>query len=87
MEIITILSLLLGGLSIPSIVGLFFMWSVIREQKSPADTSNRINKIRLLWFAATREDKFNTKFPWMAHDEWENVNTRYEMKDGIWKRI
>lgn len=56
-------------------IGLFVIWHVVRPQKSPADTSNRINKIRLLWFALTREELFVDVFPWLRRDESENVNT------------
>ena len=56
-------------------IGLFVIWHVVRPQKSPADTSNRINKIRLLWFALTREELFVDVFPWLKRDESENVNT------------
>ena len=56
-----------------SILGLFLTWHVVRPQKSPTDTSNRINKIRLLWFALTREDLFVDVFPWLKRDEKGNV--------------
>lgn len=54
-------------------VGLLVFWHVARPQKQPADTSNRINKLRLLWFALTREDLFIDLFPWLKHDELENM--------------
>lgn len=56
-----------------SVLGLFLAWHVVRPQKSPTDTSNRINKIRLLWFALTREDLFVDVFPWLKRDEKDNV--------------
>ncbi|WJJ54971.1 hypothetical protein [Xanthomonas phage RTH11] len=52
---------------------LFVFYHVARPQKGPADTSNRINKIRLLWFCLTRENLFVDTFPWLKNDELENV--------------
>lgn len=56
-----------------TIIGMFVVWHLFRPQKPPADTSNRINKIRLLWFALTREDLFVGLFPWMKNDELDNI--------------
>lgn len=53
---------------------LFVFFHVVRPQKAPADTSNRINKIRLLWFVLTREHLFVDVFPWLANDELKNVS-------------
>lgn len=58
---------------IPWCLGMFTFFHLLRPQKSPADKSNRINSIRLWWFALTREDKFVGVFPWLKNDEWENV--------------
>ena len=55
-------------------IGLLVFWHVARPQRSPADSSNRINKIRLVWFALTREDLFVDVFPWLRRDEAENVS-------------
>ncbi len=57
-----------------TLVGLFTFYHILRPQRSPADTSNRINKFRLWWFALTREEKFVDGFPWLKNDEWENMN-------------
>ena len=54
-------------------IGLFVFWHIVRGQRAPADTSNRINKVRLLWFALTREDLFVPVFPWLRRDELANV--------------
>lgn len=54
-------------------VGLLVFWHVARPQHPPADVSNRINKIRLVWFALTREELFVDMFPWLKRDETENV--------------
>jgi len=64
---------LLGVAWFPALIGLLVIWHVARTQKSPADTSNRINKIRLLWFALTREDELAPFIPWLQRDESKNV--------------
>lgn len=56
-----------------SLLGLLICVHIFRPQKSPADTSNRINKIRLIWFALTREELFVVIFPWLKNDELENM--------------
>lgn len=63
--------------SLPTVaIGLFVIWHVVRPQRPGADTSNRINKIRLLWFALTREELFVPLFPWLTRDELENVERK-----------
>lgn len=80
----TVIKLLLLVLAcsglITTLLGTFTLWHLLRSKKAPADASNRINHIRLWWFALTlwwfaltREDKFVGQFPWMKNDEWENV--------------
>ena len=66
------LALQIAGL-VPLSIGLFVMWHIMRPQKSPADNSNRINKIRLFWFALTREELFVDTFPWLKNDELDNI--------------
>jgi len=56
-----------------TLIGLFTFYHLLRPQKAPADSSNRINKFRLWWFALTREDKFAERFAWLRNDEWDNV--------------
>jgi hypothetical protein len=68
------LSLLLQIAGIlPLLLGLFVIFHIARPQHEPADTSNRINKIRLLWFVLTREELFVGTFPWLKKDELDNV--------------
>lgn len=55
------------------LLGLFLVYHIARPQRSPADTSNRINKIRLIWFVLTREELFVSTFPWLSRDELDNV--------------
>lgn len=70
--------LLLGLLAFPALVGLFTMFHLFRASRPPVDSSNRINRIRLWWFALTREDAFTGLFPWLMNDEWRNFNDERE---------
>ena len=70
----TLLLILLCITSLPtSAIGLVVVWHVARPQKAPADASNRLNKLRLIWFAMTREDVLAEHLPWLKRDELENV--------------
>lgn len=66
--------LVLAGLAATAL-GILVFWHIARRQRKPADTSNRINKVRLVWFALTREDLFAASgdYPWLRNDEYENV--------------
>jgi hypothetical protein len=67
--------LILGLVAFPALIGLLIIYHVmIRGKRWPADKSNVINHIRLVWFALTREDKFVGLFPWLKNDEWENMH-------------
>jgi len=67
--------LILGLLVLPALLGTLLIFHVfVRSKQAPADASNRINHIRLVWFALTREDLFVGVFPWLKYDEYENVN-------------
>lgn len=67
------MSFLLALLAFPALIGLFVIYHVVRSQRPPADKSNRINKLRLIWFVLTREDLFVNSFPWLTRDELDNV--------------
>lgn len=68
-----ILAVVCGFLLLPAALGLLVIYHVmIRGKHSPADKSNRINHLRLVWFAMTREEAFVGLFPWLKNDEWEN---------------
>ena len=54
----------------------FALYSVFRPQRAPADESNRINKLILLWFALTREELFIELLPFLKRDLLENFNGR-----------
>ena len=70
------LLLVLASATVPLAIGVFTLYHLLRSKVPPADTSNRINHIRLWWFALTREDKFVGQFEWLKKDEWENVNNK-----------
>ena len=72
---VTLLAVLCAFMALPAAIGLLFIFHVfVRSKKPPADTSNRINHIRLVWFALTREDLFVSLFPWLMYDEYDNMN-------------
>ena len=76
MEIILLL-VIIALLILPALFGSLVLFRVlIRPKKSPADKSNRINHLRLVWFALTREDLFVDAFPWMKHDEYDNITRK-----------
>jgi hypothetical protein len=45
----------------------------MRGKKQPMDESNRINHIRLVWFALSRPELFVNTFSWLKRDELNNV--------------
>ena len=66
-------AVLLTFFSVPSLLGLLVIYHIVRPQRAPADTSNRINKIRLIWFALTREDYLAERIGWLRRDEMDNA--------------
>lgn len=67
-----LIALCLGGV----LVTLFGAWVLVmlsKELQGPADTSNRINRVRLFWFVLTRPELFVGAFPWLKNDELDNV--------------
>lgn len=64
---------LFGAMLFPALLGTFILFHIARSQRPPADSSNRINKIRLIWFVLTREDLFVDSFPWLRNDEYDKV--------------
>ena len=57
-----------------TLLGVFVFIQLLRSSNAPADTSNRINRIRLVWFALTRPELFVSQFQWLSKDELENVS-------------
>lgn len=60
----------------PFALGMLTLFHFVRAPRAPADTSNRINRIRLWWFALTRPELFVDTFEWLKHDELDNVGRR-----------
>lgn len=71
LQILSIALLVAGIFS--TLLGLLVLFHIAKPKKSPADSSNRINHIRLIWFAITRPELFTNTFPWLKNDELENV--------------
>jgi len=78
------LNLLLAVLFWPlALLGLFLVILWVRFMKQPGiDSSNIFNPLRFTWFALTRPDKFLEVCPWLADDEWDNVNGNITRKDN-----
>ena len=70
--IIFVIVLVVSGI-ICTLFGAFVLITLAREVAKPADSSNRINRLRLFWFALTRPELFADSFPWMKRDELDNV--------------
>ena len=57
-----------------SLVGLFVLVKVLfMPMQKPADTSNRIAHLRLVWWAINRPQNFVSLYPWLMRDEQENL--------------
>ena len=57
-----------------ALFGLFlFIKIILAPMKAPADTSNRIAHLRLVWFAITRPELFVDCLEWLKHDELDNL--------------
>lgn len=69
-----ILLCLLCLMIVPAIFGSLILFHIfIRDKTSPVDKSNRINHLRLVWFAMTREELFVDTFDWLKNDEYDNM--------------
>lgn len=74
---IFVILLLLGGI-FSLIVGVATTLSFFLPVKPPADTSNRINRIRLWWYAISAPHRSIASFYWLRGDETDNL------KDNTW---
>ena len=70
-------------LLIALVIAMFPMWALgmltFIQWVRPAsgiDKSNIINRIRLWWFALTRQSQFVELFPWLLNDELDNINKK-----------
>ena len=73
---INLLVMLLGIFGLPfALIGLFVIVKVLfMPMKKPADNSNRIAHLRLVWWALNRPERFVNLYPWLMRDEHENIN-------------
>jgi len=61
------------------LLGTFVLVKVLfLPMKAPADTSNRIAHLRLVWFAINEPQKFVKLFPDLTRDEGDNLKTAAE---------
>jgi hypothetical protein len=66
---------IVGALAILSLAafGLYIIICIFKAKQLPMDSSNRINHIRLVWFAVTRPSLFVDSFKWLKRDELDNL--------------
>ncbi len=57
-----------------TLIGLLVIIQVfIRPMKAPADTSNRIAHLKLVWLALAKAHLFVEAFPWLKNDVEDNL--------------
>lgn len=58
------------------VIGAMPVFFVSRAKRKPMDESNRINHIRLIWWAYTKPEMFATcaGMEWLQRDEGDNIN-------------
>ena len=71
--IVVLVGLLVIAGIFSTLVGLVTLVQFARNKKLPMDESNRINHIRLWWFALTRPELFVAQFEWLTRDELDNI--------------
>ena len=60
-----------------ALIGLFVLMKVLfMPMQKPADTSNRIAHLRLVWFAINRPQNFVELYPWLMQDEQDNTKIK-----------
>ena len=64
----------------PLLIGILTVGTWALPVKQPADTSNRINRIRLWWYAISAPHRFVGNFNWLKGDESDNLN------DNTWDK-
>jgi hypothetical protein len=60
------------------LIGMMTVFSWALPIKAPADKSNRINRIRLWWFAISAPHRFTGNFKWLYGDEVDNLKDGHE---------
>lgn len=71
--------LTIGGIFV-LVIGLMTVGSWCLPIKPPADQSNRINRIRLWWYAVSAPHRSIHAFHWLRGDETDNL------KDDTWSQ-
>ncbi len=59
-------------------IGMITVFSWALRLKAPADNSNRINRIRLWWYAVSAPHRSIKSFYWLGGDETDSL------KDNTW---
>jgi len=73
---LTLALLLIAFMIVPALMGLLVFTNIfIMNKKPPMDESNRINHLRLIWWAITKPHTFVHLYPWLKNDEGENVES------------
>lgn len=71
--------LLAGAGVVCTLIGLLvIVQTLILPMREPADQSNRIAHLRLVWWALTRPERFVGQEPWLAMDELDLVEKAFE---------
>lgn len=66
-------TLMVAGL-FATLLGLITIVHFVRAKRKPMDESNRINHVRLWWFALTRPELFvSDQFDWLKNGEHKNI--------------
>lgn len=61
-----------------ALIGLLvFVKTLVLPMKKPADTSNRIAHLRLVWFALNAPEDFVESHPWLKFDENEILKGKH----------
>jgi len=68
-----ITTLCLAGILITLLGAFFFIKIFVMPNKAPADATNRINHLRIVWFAVQSPELFVDTFAWLKNDELENM--------------
>lgn len=72
---ITFLLVVIALLAIFVMIGVFVAYQVAKKQKPPADESNRLGHIALVWEACTAPHRFAEFRPYLKYDvsEWADI--------------
>lgn len=70
---ILIIALCLAGTLLTLLGAYVFAKVILMPNSPPADRTNRINHLRVVFFAIQSPEKFIKMYPWLGRDEQENV--------------